>query len=286
MGAVPAGLLLLCLAQSSVVSAQEKPIKWIPGPVTADLRQVAEVKIEDGYVFADAAESRRAMELMGNKPTGLEAGLIMPTKEGDNWIITFDYNPVGYVPDDEKDRIDEVAILESIRAGTETANEFRKEKGFQPLHVTGWFEKPHYDETTNNLVWAIEAKEEGGGKLVNYDVRLLGRGGYMSVTLVTDPASLSRQLPEVAKVLAGFSYKTGNRYAEFVKGDKLAGYGLTALVAGGGAAAAVKLGLFAWLGKVLLKSWKLLVAGLVALAAGVKRALRWFKKEPQGFEAP
>jgi uncharacterized membrane-anchored protein len=66
--------------------------------------------------------------------------------------------------------------------------------------------------------------------------------------------------------MGGFQFSTGNRYAEWVKGDKVAAYGLTALVAGGVGAAAAKSGL---LGKL----WKAIVLGAVAVAAALKRFL-------------
>ncbi len=142
--------------------------------------------------------------------------------------------------------------------------------GSDPVHVTGWFEKPHYDSRTNNLVWAIEGKG-GESALVNYDVRLLGRRGYVSATLVTDPQALAADLPHVQSLLAGFSFDQGGRYAEWLPGDKVAEYGLTALVAGGAGAAAAKMGLFAVIGKFLAKGWKLVVLAVAALGAGIKR---------------
>ena len=78
-------------------------------------------------------------------------------------------------------------------------------------------------------------------------------------------------------VLGAFRYKLGNRYAEWRPGDKVAEYGLTALVAAGAGAAAVKLGLFAFLGKLLAKAGKLVVvavAGLGAAAVKFWNALR------------
>ena len=73
----------------------------------------------------------------------------------------------------------------------------------------------------------------------------------MSVALVAnqDGIAATRRLQ---RALEGFSYKAGERYAEFRSGDKMAGYGLAALIGGGAAAAAVKTG-------ILQKWWKLLV---------------------------
>lgn len=222
------------------------------------------------------------MEMIGNPPTDTEVGLIAPVDDAKTWFLVFEYNEVGYVKDDDKDEIDADAILKSIREGTEAANEERQKMGSEPVHIVGWFEKPHYDSKTNNLVWAIEGKG-GEDALVNYDVRLLGRSGYVSATLVTDPTALKADLPHVQALLGGFSYNQGNRYAEWKSGDKVAEYGLAALVAGGAGAAALKLGLFAQLGKLLAKGWKLVAIGFAAVAGWVKRM---FGKKEQTTETP
>ena len=72
---------------------------------------------------------------------------------------------------------------------------------------------------------------------------MLGRGGV----LVLNGVAAISQLPEIEqdtpKILAAIDFNPGHRYADFnPKSDKIAGYGLAALVAGTAAAAAVKLG--------------------------------------------
>ena len=74
-------------------------------------------------------------------------------------------------------------------------------------------------------------------------------------------------------LLNDFSYKTGERYAEYRQGDKLAKYGLAALIAGGAAAVAVKTGLFASLILLLKKAWKLVVIAVAAIVAWFKRLI-------------
>ena len=252
--------------------AQEPDIDWREGPGTFELgRGEATVTLGQGFVFAGPKDTRKVMELLGNPPSGQEAGLVMPSDENKGWFLIFEYNPVGYVSDDDRDEIDADAILESIRLGTEQANDERKKQGFPTLEVEGWFERPSYDQRTNNLVWAINGRDEGGERFVNYNTRLLGRSGFMSVTLVTDPQTLSADKAAVEAVLAGFTYTRGKRYMDFVPGDKVAGYGVAALVAGGAGAAAAKLGLFAALGKLLAKLWKLVIIGIAGLGAAIKR---------------
>lgn len=257
-------------------------VQWTEGPAKVSLGDQAEVDLPAGYLFADADDTRKLMERMGNPSTGKEMGLIAPSGEGNNWFIVFEWDAVGFIKDDEKDEIDADALLDSIKEGTEASNEKRKEMGAQPLHVLGWYEQPHYDQSTHNLVWAINGKSEGETDgVINYEVRLLGRRGYMSATLVASPGEMAAGKPEVAKLLAAHSFKTGEQYAQFVKGDKVAEYGLTALVLGGAGAAAAKLGLFAKLGKLLAKGGKLIVVGLAALGAWLKRLFSGRSKEEE-----
>jgi len=261
------------LAAGVAASADQPEIHWVRGPKTVELGAEASLGLTERYVFANASDTRKIMEVMGNTVTNTEVGLVAPKAKDEDWIVVFEYHPVGYVKDDDKDKIDKDAILSGIREGTEEANKIRKQKGVPGLHVTGWYEEPHYDPGTHNLVWALLAKDDRGVEVVNYNMRVLGRGGFMSVTLVDEPGKLAASKPEVDKVLASFAYKQGKSYAEFVPGDKMTEYGLVALVAGGAGAAAVKLGLFAWLLKALAKGGKAVVLLVVGLLAAVKRML-------------
>jgi len=65
-------------------------------------------------------------------------------------------------------------------------------------------------------------------------------------------------------MIAGYTYTPGHKYAEWRSGDKVAAYGLTALVAGGAGVALVKSGL-------LVKFWKLIVVGIAALVGALKK---------------
>jgi uncharacterized membrane-anchored protein len=217
---------------------------------------------------------------MGNKPNGNELGLVAPKDEEQGWLLVFKYMDVGYVKDDEKDKIDADALLKDIKEGTEEANKERQTRGIPGLHVTGWKQPPKYDSKTHNFTWALLAKSDDGTEVVNYNIRLLGREGYVSVTLADAPENLATSKPIVEKLLTKFSFKSGKTYSEFRQGDKVAEYGLAALVAAGAGAAAVKFGLFAVLAKFLAKTWKLVAVGVVGLGAAVKRMFTSGRRGP------
>jgi uncharacterized membrane-anchored protein len=236
-------------------------VKWQKGPGTGDLGTTAQVQVPAGYVFAGAADTRTIMEANQNPTTGRELGFVAPA--GEDWFAVFEYDEVGYVKDDEKSNLDAVALLESIKAGTEAGNKERARRGWPTMTIIGWETPPRYDEVTHNLEWAVRAESEGQ-PVVNYNTRLLGRGGVMEVTLVTDPALLAETLPKFKTMLSGFGFVQGQKYAEFRPGDKMAAYGLTGLIAGGGVAVAAKSGLFKWL-------WKVLVAAAIGVGALFKK---------------
>ena len=274
VGALRALFAVALLAATPGARAEEAPpdaVAWTPGPATVDLRGLAEVRLPEALAFAGAEDTRKLLDSMGNTTDGSEVGLVVPKADDQSWFIVFEWSAIGYVKDDDKDAIDADALLRSIRDGTEQANEWRKERGLPALHVVGWSQEPRYDERTHNLTWAVLARNESGRETVNYNVRVLGREGVMSVTFVDEPRNLAAARPAVDEVIAAFTYKQGKTYAEWVPGDKVAEYGLTALVAAGAGAAAAKLGLFGVLAKLLGKAGKLVIVLVVGLGAWAVR---------------
>src|SRR5581483_3337839 len=130
--------------------------------------------------------------------------------------------------------------------------------------LKGWATPPHYDPVTHNLKWAINlasSEDNYSSTFINESIRLLGREGVMNVTLVTEPPLFKQAEIDTDKLLAGgFGYISGHKYAEFKTGDKVAAYGLGALVLGGAGVMAAKAGLFSKLGVLMVKAWKLVVA--------------------------
>jgi len=264
---------LLSLLAAAAVGAEAPPVAWVHGPAKVSLGSQAELDLPAGYQFADGPTTQKLMGQMGNHVSKNEVGLVAPSRQDADWIMIFEYDDIGFVKDDEKNKIDKNALLSSMKEGTEEGNKRRKEMGMPGLHVTGWFEEPNYDTKTHNLVWALSARDDAKHEVVNYNMRVLGRLGVMSVTLVDAPDRLAASRGEAETLMGAFSYKSGKSYAEFRPGDKVAEYGLMALVAGGAGAAAVKFGLFAWLAKILAKGGKAIVGLLVLAAASLKKVL-------------
>lgn len=264
-------ILTILSILATPLQAQDTPgrkPKPVEGPALAKLAGIAEIAVPAGHVFLDGKTTQEMMEASGEPVNGNEAGFLTPTNRA--WAVYFQYDDCGFVKDDEKDKLDSAKLLNAIRKGNDAGNEYRKEHGNPPLEIVGWEQEPKYDPTTHNLTWAIRATCQGE-QIVNYNTRLLGRKGVMEVVLVCDPSELQKNLPAFNSVLAGYKFSTGESYTEYKPGDKIAKYGLGALVLGGAAVGAAKLGLLAWLGVFLKKGFKLVVVAVVAIAAFFKK---------------
>jgi uncharacterized membrane-anchored protein len=114
---------------------------------------------------------------------------------------------------------------------------------------------------------------------VNYNVRLLGRKGVTKVTLIEERERIDATLPKFRDILGSHRYTSGESYAEYRQGDRIAKYGLGALVLGGTAAAAAKFGLLGPVVVFLKKGWKLVAVAVAGAAAWLKNLFGGRKKD-------
>lgn len=267
--------------QSPQQQQQQPKIQWQDGPTVGHLGDIAEIKIPDGYRFTGKQGAQQVLVLTHNIPSGNELGALISKAENTEWFMIFEFHGTGYVKDDEKDKLDADALLKGMKEGTEQANEDRRKRGWRPLHVVGWDRAPYYDPATHNLTWALrvrgdDPKDEGA---VNHSIRLLGRKGNISVDLIASPTEYAASVPEFNNLISGFSYNQGSRYDDFRPGDKVAEYGLAALIAGGAGAVALKTGLLA-------KLWKLIVLAVAAIAGFIKKIFRAIFGKEEKVEDP
>lgn len=279
------GVLLLLLASLGIPlhASAETELQWVDGSgQTIPLGDgLANLKLLEGYSLLNAEDTKTFETENGNLPSGSEIGAVVPM-EGD-WMVYLEYDEAGHISDDEKTSIDADKLLQSYKDGTEAANKKLDEANH--LFVDGWETAPHYDEGLHSLTWSLNAHNNNQEKIINYNVRVLTREGYVSVILVSDPEHLAESRKRMeTEVLSGFSIKDGKRYEDYnASTDKKSNMGLAALVVGGaGLAVAKKAGLLA----VLLVALKKFGVIIVAAAAGVWRWLRGKSKAQPAAEQP
>jgi uncharacterized membrane-anchored protein len=257
---------------SAPATATEAPYNWQLGPAPLSLGHEVQLSLPAGYAFLGMPDADRFLKKNGSFDNQGVLGVVLSQDEKQTWGVIIDYQEAGYVKDDEK--LDSGEILKSIRQGTDEANKERTAHGFPELHVGEWTESPHYDRATHRLVWGLSVNSTHG-TTINYNTRVLGRHGYVSLNLLSGADRIAVEKSNATTLLAATTFKNGARYEDFdKKTDKVAEYGLMGLILGGAGLVglkAVKIGLLAGALKFLVAGWKLVAAFFIALGAGIKK---------------
>lgn len=278
-----ARILCILLAFPFVALAQESgsdpraelaKLNWQEGPSKGAVGAKATIEVPAGYVFLGERDTSRFIELVGNPPPRQSHYLVAPKSLA--WFAVFSFDETGYIKDDEK--IDPEALMKSLKEGDGPQNDERKRLGMRAMYTDGWAVAPHYDTETKRLEWGVRLKSEDGRMNVNYTSRILGRTGVMRAVLVSDVETLDKDTKEFKAALQRFAYNPGETYAEFKQGDKVAEYGLAALILGGAAAVATKKGFWGAIAGFFAAFWKVIAAVAVAAIAGLRS---FFKKKSQ-----
>lgn len=236
---------------------------------------VAKIKLPEGFNYLDAQDTEAVLgKLWGNPNTSGTLGMITPKGfnplADESWAVVLTFVEDGYVKDDDAAKIDYSALLKQMQEGTAEANKERQKAGYPPVELVGWAAAPRYDAATHKMYWAKEIKfGDSAEHTLNYNIRMLGRRGVLVVNAVAGMSQLKQVEAATPALLAMVDFQDGHRYTDFTeKTDKVATYGLAALVAGGVAA---KAGFFKviWLGILAMK--KFVIFGLIAVAGFVKK---------------
>lgn len=248
-------------------------IEWQEGPATGKIGDIAEIKIPEGYSFTGAKGAQDLLELYGNPRNPNMLGALIPDAEDEDWTLVFQFSDIGYVDDSDRDNLDADGIMSDFQSGIPAGNEQRRAMGMEEMTSMSWQERPFYNSETNNLTWALKLDFPSGSS-INYDIRMLGRRGVMEATLVGDPETYASVVPVVNQLLADYQFTSGNKYAEWKQGDKVAAYGLAGLVGGGALVAASKTGLLAKLGLLLAKGGKAIILGVLVFFGAIGSFLK------------
>lgn len=186
------------------------------------------LKVPEGYIFV-LGEDAKKYTTINNEPfdDNLEAYVV------DNSFthsILLEFANAGFVTLDDWKHLDSEALLKAIRENTENANIERKKLGQVEIHVLGWVQKPTLDPVTKIVYWAIEADVGEPETSINAVALRLGREGFERVVWITNPSSFTTSGGSLETILQAHSFEKGFRYEDHQKGDRLAEFGIAALV--------------------------------------------------------
>lgn len=249
-------------------------------------RSLATLQIPSGYRYLDPHQTDEVIQAWGNPPDPKTLGMIVPSAASplaaEGWAVIITYDENGYVKDTDAATMNYDSLLNQMRQQVEADNKEREEQGYHTFSLVGWAEPPHYDGASHKLYWAKELAFAGEHQhTLNYNIRILGRGGVLVLNAVATMAQIDEVRNATPAVLAMVDFTPGHRYGDFIPGkDKVAEYGVAALIVGGIAA---KAGLFKILLAALIAAKKLVIIGIAAIGAFFRKL---FKKKPPQTAAP
>ncbi len=236
------------------------------------------VRVPEGYVFLDASQTRHLLEdVWGNLPDEDVLGAVVP--DSSRLFVQLDvafllyYDDCGYVKDEDAEEIDYDDLLKDIQSDIEEENEERKKLGLEVFSLKGWAETPYYDQENKTLHWAkdllVESGEEDPYECLNYDIRILGKDGYCKWQAVSSMDNFPAVKKMCADIINSVEFEEGYAYSDFNPSkDRIAEWTIGGLVAG---KVLAKAGIFAKFGAAFAKFGKLILLGLLAIGAFLKK---------------
>jgi uncharacterized membrane-anchored protein len=260
---------------AATIAAFEAELDYQFGTVTLP-DDIAVLDLGTDYRYLSPEDARHLLvDGWGNPPdvtTGI-IGMILPLTspfEDAGWGVTLRFRDEGYITDEDAGDIDYDEMLTEMQQAVADDSVEREAQGYGSYSLVGWAQPPYYDAQTHKLHWAKELNFGGyGTNTLNYEVRILGRRGYLEMTAIGGMDQFPTIRDDMVSVLALTNFQDGHTYADFDPDiDEVAGYGLAALVAGG---ILSKTGLLAKIGVFLFAMKKFLIIAVIALGAGLRR---------------
>ena len=229
----------------------------------------ATLDVPDTFYYLNADDAEKVLvDVWGNPPGQHVLGMLFPADETpfdrNAWAVTIEYEEDGYVSDKDAGKIDYDELLEQMQEDARDASKDRVVQGYDAIELVGWAAKPYYDGVSHKLHWAKEIRFGNEDQnTLNYNIRVLGRKGVLVLNFIAGMDQLPLIENKLGTVLDIADFDEGSRYEDFLPDvDKVAAYGLGALVAG---KVLAKTGLIA-AGIVLLKKFGVvIVIGIGAL---------------------
>lgn len=240
----------------------------------------ASLEVPKGFVFLDSEQSKKLIVDYWNNPESRMSnvlGTLIPKNSKAFYQISvayvISYDNCGYIKDDDANSIDYDELLKQMQQECKIENDSLPKD--QRLWLTGWAVPPQYISSSHTLIWAKSFNSETGS-VVNYDMRVLGKDGLISVNAVISETDIEEVKELQNLIVNSIQYNNGFKYSDFDETcDRVSDWTIGGLIAGGVLA---KTGFFAKIGVLLLKMWKIVVIGIIAIGAAIRKI---FKKNEE-----
>ena len=241
------------------------------------------LNVPEGFVFLGPYDSKHLLVDYWGNPEDRLNGVLGTMIKGDAGIFynvetayVVSYDNCGYVSDKDAISIDYDALLKDMQEGVEEEN--KNNPTGQRWELLGWGWHPTYDNQKKVLAWSKHYRIDGEQEVLNYDVRVLGKAGFVVITAVASPDAKGQLMADNASIINSVNYNDGFRYSDFnPETDHVAEWTIGGLIAG---KVLAKAGVWA----ILAKFSKIIIIAVIGFFAAIrKRLAKWlgFRKDEE-----
>lgn len=233
------------------------------------------LNVPDGFIFLDPDGTKHLLVDYWGNPEDRAEGVLGSMVKSDVGIFDnvetayiVSYDECGYVSDEDASDIDYSDLLEDMQKGLK--EEYEANPDGQKWELLGWGWQPSYDNQKKVLAWSKHYRVDDDYEVINYDVRVLGKAGYVIITAVASPDAKSGLIADNAAIINSVGYDAGYRYADFDPDtDHVAEWTIGGLIAG---KVLAKAGFWA----VLAKFSKIILIAIIGFFAAIRKKIaRW-----------
>ena len=246
-------IILIFLVPVSVFAAVDKSsysqeeiwnqvleFEWVSSDVSPQINipnSKASINLEDFY-YVDILENYRQVQQLMYWSNGIEYPrtthyLDIYLTDQDSYVVNVEkFIGDGYIKGDDWSQVDPDEFLEQLKSASVENNKERLKNGYNTVQDIRWHIKPEFNKDLGYVYYSLIVVFDDGNETYNSTAMVLGREGYTDLTFVFKE-SIAHLMPnEIDKVVQSFDYNSGVQYSDFKAGDKIAAYGVGALVAG------------------------------------------------------
>jgi uncharacterized membrane-anchored protein len=240
--------MVLANNNEELTPEQQEYVVWAKGILESLDKQTGEIKlpgaiatlnVPDEFYYLNSEDTKTVLvDIWGNMPGAKTLGMLFPADmtpfDRDAWAVTIEYEEDGYISDEDANDIDYADLLRNMKKEVQAQSRERVKQGYESIELIGWAASPFYQPDTHKLYWAKEIKfGENEINTLNYNIRVLGRKGVLVLNFIAGMDKMEVVESKLETVLKLAEFDQGARYADFNPSvDKVAAYGLGALVAG------------------------------------------------------
>ncbi|MBL7828986.1 MAG: DUF2167 domain-containing protein [Saprospiraceae bacterium] len=259
----------------------EQSFQWKTGSVPLG-DGMATLQVPAGWRYLPSDQSNFVLSDLWGNPPGASLGMLFPEKvsplDSNTWAFDINFESIGYVKDGDADDFDYKDILKNLQKEAEEVNPERVKQGYDAVKIVGWASEPYYDKQKKVLHWAKEiqfGEDAAAPHTLNYDVRVLGRKGVLSMNAIGGMDRVQEVKSQVPAILSSVAFNEGHRYQDFDSNiDEVAAWTIGGLVAG---KVLAKAGFFA----IILKFIKPILIALGLGGAAVWRFITGRRKQEE-----